>query len=437
MAATTQPAQRVDDGPRLGLCAVGAGNRVITDTNPVSIDQGRDGITTFIVLDRIGAAAGGALVLVVNGLFIRSIGLWAVLATIVVLLVALTEAHRRVEQGALFTPLLLITAGNWLVALTVAAVLPFLWPVMVLTVLMPVVLGTPYLNRQRLLIVILVSATVAGVAAGLGLLNDDGGALPDLEDELELVAVVGALMGQIAPIGLIVWQNNKLQRENLIRATELNSELVDSQQQLASSRLRVVQAADTERRRIERDLHDGAQQRLVALGVRLRLLESQTKDLPEVHGSIETLIAELDGAVEEVRELAQGIYPPLLQSRGLVDALSAVARRSAVPVRTALDDIGRLDQSVETALYFAALEALTNAAKHAPDSSVDLTLTDDDGTIVLTVTDDGPGFVVDHNIETQGTNNMGDRLATVGGTLKISSTPGRGTTVDARVVRDL
>lgn len=407
-----------------------------TGTIAISQGDGRKPIETFINLDILGTLGGIGLLVVANALFVRQAAVWIVLPALLVLLAALAIARREAESGQVLRALALITTGNWMVAVVVPLLLPFLWPVMALTVLMPIVLSTPYLNRSQLFGTIMLGSIVVGTVAAIGLLNDDGGAIPDIEDELELLVVVGALIAQIIPIGLIVWQNNRIQQQNLGRATDLNGRLLQSQDELAASRRRVVEAADTERRRIERDLHDGAQQRLVALGVRLRLLESQTRDLPDVHDAVETLVGELDGAVEEVRELAHGIYPPLLQSRGLVDALSAVARRSALPVTPMIDDIGRLDQSTETALYFTAMEALTNAAKHAPDSSVDLALAEKAGILRLTVIDDGPGFKVNSTIRSHGTHNMGDRVAAVGGWLDVSSTLGVGTTVTAVVPRD-
>ena len=325
----------------------------------------------------------------------------------------------------------LAVAGNWLVAMVVAAVLPVLWPVMALTVVMPLVLATPYLDRSRLAAMLIGTAAAAGVVSLIGLLNDDGGALPDMADELELVLVVSALMAQIAAIGLIVWENNRYQLRSLDLATALNAELRSSERELDESRRRVVLAADVERRRIERDLHDGAQQRLVAIGVWLRLLQDQVQD-PEVREAVTSVVGEVEGAIEEIRELAHGIYPPVLQTRGLAAAVAAVARRSPLPVETRLSDVGRLAEPLETALYFVALEALTNAAKHAPASSVVVTLAAVDADVVLTVADDGPGFSPE-TASGGGTNHMADRLAAVGGRLDISSQPGAGTTVQAVV----
>ena len=399
----------------------------------------RNAVRRFIAFDRLGALAGVPLILLVNGLVYRSAAIWSILPVLLVLVGLLTLARRTIDrpgERSLLVALAAVTAGNWLVALYVPLVLPFLWPALALVVIMPLVLASPHLSRRQVMPALVAGGLVAGAVAAIGLVNDDGGAVPDIDDGLELALVIGALMLVIAVIGLIVSQNNDLQRRNLTRAVELNRRLERSQEELAASRRRVVEAADTERRRIERDLHDGAQQRLVAIGVHLRLLESQTIADDAVRTSVESLVGEIDAAVEELRELAQGIHPPLLRSQGLGPALAAAARRSP-GVEHRLDDVDRLDPSVESALYFAALEAMTNATKHAPGARVAVTLAEVDGRVELTVADDGPGFEigvdVESEIRTLGTHHMGDRLAAVGGDLLIDSGKGRGTTVTALV----
>lgn len=388
-------------------------------------------IRRFLVLDRLGAAAGVLLVIIGNGLFIKSGELWLVIPAIAVLIGALSLALRLLEHRSVLLPLALAAVGNWFVAIVVSSLLPVLWPVMVLTVLMPLVLATPYLAKQQLIPALVVTGLTTGVVGAIGLLNDDGGVFPDMADEFELILVVSALMAQIAPIAMIVWQNNHHQQRSLELAATLNNELRYSEEQLDASRRRVVLAADTERRRIERDLHDGAQQRLVAIGIWLRLLQDKVTDDPEVGDALTSVVGEVEGAIEEIRELAHGIYPPVLQTRGLGPALSAVARRSPLPVETDLAEIGRLDESLETALYFVALEALTNAAKHAPGSSVRISLTTTGRIVTLTVMDDGPGFDVDAYRASHGSYHMADRLAAVGGDLVMDSTPGAGTSVVA------
>ena len=393
-------------------------------------------VDLFIQLDRVGAAVSVVFVACVNGLFLREPGVWLIMPFLLGLIVALSAAGRAIRRGQLTRSLALIAGGNWLIAIAVPVLLPFLWPIMILTVMLPLVLASPHLSRRQIVAAIVGAALTAALVATIGLLNDDGGVIDDIDDAAELVIVIGSLSAQIVPIGLVVWQHNELQRSNVGSLQVLNSDLMASEAALAQSRDRVVQAADTERRRIERDLHDGAQQRLVALGVRLRLLQSQVHEDPAVNEGVAVLIDELDAAIEEVRELAHGIYPPLLQTRGLPDALSAVARRSGLELQTDVADVGRWPEPVETALYFIALEALSNATKHAPDSSVSLSLRQDADDLVLQVADDGPGFNVERANTSQGFDNIRDRLAVVGGALDLDSAPGRGTTLTATVPLD-
>ncbi len=396
-------------------------------------DRDWSAIEQFIVFDRAFTLAGMAFLVVIKVLFIEAASLWIIVPFLLFLLGCLCVACRLAAAGrSLHLILLLVIVGNWSVALAVSAIVPFLWPVMALTVMMPVVLATPFLDRSQLLLVGVSAAIVAGVSSATGLLRDGQGAMAEIGSGMQIVIVVCTLTVQIVPIGLIVWQNNRVQHESLVRANELNVLLQLSQDELAASRRRVVLAGDIERRRIERDLHDGAQQRLLAVSVRLRMLETHTDHLPEVNGPIEDLIGEIDAAIEDVRDLAHGIYPPLLESLGLAEALTVVAQRSTIIVRPDLSGVGRLDPSVETALYFTALEALTNAAKHAPHSSVDLTLVDDGLTVSLSITDDGPGFVPNED-RPNSADNFRDRVDAVGGRLSIASKLGYGTTVTAVV----
>lgn len=390
-------------------------------------------VDLFLRLDQIGAVLGALLVIVINAGFLRNAGVWLVLPPMAVLYLGLIVARRSLRQGRLLQALIYTAVANWIIAICIPILLPFLWPVMTITVLMPLVLAIPYLTRSQVLPAIIGTALAAAVVAAIGLLNDDGGAIQDIDDAVELIVVAGSVVAQIVPIGMVAWLHNQMQRSNADSLQLLNDELQLSEKALAASRDRVVRAADTERRRIERDLHDGAQQRLVALGVRLRLLRSQDQEQPPTTEAIDTLIEELDGAISEVRELAHGIYPPLLQTRGLPDALSAVVRRSALDVETSIDELDRFDVPVETALYFTALEALTNAAKHAPDASVQLLLDLSGDQLVLEVRDDGPGFDINLAAQSHGFHNMEDRLAVVGGNLEISSAPDKGTRIVASV----
>ena len=164
--------------------------------------------------------------------------------------------------------------------------------------------------------------------------------------------------------------------------------------ELRESRARIVASGDAERRRVERDLHDGAQQHLVALAINLRLARDIVTEDPDGAGEMLGQLADdVQLTIKELRELAHGIYPPLLADNGLGDALRAAASRSPLKVLVAAaDDIGRYPAEVEAAIYFSCLEALQNAAKHAPDATVQLRLWTESGGLLFSVTDDGPGF---------------------------------------------
>jgi signal transduction histidine kinase len=208
-------------------------------------------------------------------------------------------------------------------------------------------------------------------------------------------------------------------------------ELRHKAEELQASRARIVVAADAERRRIERDLHDGAQQRLVALAVKLRLARRLIDaDLDQARGMLDELRDEVRDAVEELRSLAHGIYPPLLLDQGLAAALGSAAQRATIPTRVEAGPIGRYPADLEAAAYFCCLEALQNAMKHAgPEATAVIRAWEENGALCFAVTDDGAGFDAAAKADGTGFVNMADRLGAIGGTLRVESTPGGGTTV--------
>ena len=199
---------------------------------------------------------------------------------------------------------------------------------------------------------------------------------------------------------------------------------------LRTSRRRLVAAQDEERRRLERNIHDGAQQQLVAISVKLRLLEQLVSRDPERAASAATeLQADATDALENLRDLARGIYPPLLADKGLAAALESQARKSPMPVSVEQDGIGRYSQDVEAAVYFCTLEALQNVAKYARASVAKIVLGEAEGRLTFAVIDDGAGFDPETAGRGAGLTNMRDRLEALGGRLEIRSAPGAGTTV--------
>ena len=239
---------------------------------------------------------------------------------------------------------------------------------------------------------------------------------PVLEHNAELVRSVCAAAS-------LALENERLQAELRARLSELQA-----------SRARLVEATDAERRRIERDLHDGTQQRLVSIAMSLGLLESK---LPDQEAVTRPLVREareaLAVALEELRELTHGINPPLLTERGLAAALDELCRRAALPARLNMNLHAdrRLSDQVESAAYFVASEALTNAAKHSHGSEVRVSASHEGEMLTVEVVDDGIGGAADAG--GSGLRGLADRVEALGGRLTVSSPPGRGTSLRAEI----
>ncbi|MEX2203161.1 MAG: histidine kinase [Actinomycetota bacterium] len=220
----------------------------------------------------------------------------------------------------------------------------------------------------------------------------------------------------------------------VLRNAGLTEELRARLDELQASRQRIVAAQDQERRRLERDLHDGAQQQLVALAVKQRMAEMFVgKDPERAVALLSELQADTAAALDNLRDLARGIYPPLLADKGLPAALEAQASKAAVSTRVVPDGVGRYPQEAEAAVYFCCLEALQNVGKYAEASNVVVTLHDEGDALTFAVQDDGRGFDPSSAPPGSGMQNMKDRLAALGGTFEVRSSPGDGTTIQGRI----
>jgi signal transduction histidine kinase len=215
----------------------------------------------------------------------------------------------------------------------------------------------------------------------------------------------------------------------------LTADLDMSIEELEASRKRLASAADQERRRIEQDLHDGAQTGLIALRIKLGLLEELAAEDPaSVALGLADAAKQVDIALAQIRNLAQGIYPTALRDLGIARALSVVARESPITVALHADLRRRFPPDVETAVYFCCVEALQNVAKHCgPGARASVTLADRPDGLEFLIADNGPGFDPATITPTHGITGMRDRLGAVGGTLTITSTPRRGSTLTGRV----
>ena len=212
----------------------------------------------------------------------------------------------------------------------------------------------------------------------------------------------------------------------------LQAEVRDQLEQVRASRARIVEAGDTARRRIERDLHDGAQQRLVTLSLALAMARRQAEGVsPALQELLESASKEAGEAIAELRELARGIHPAVLTESGLAGAIQSLAERSPVPVVIGAVPAGRFSAPVEATAYFVVSEALANVAKHAPRATARVTISQRTEQLVVEVSDDGPGGARPE--AGSGLRGLADRVASVGGTLRVEDAADRGTRIEAAI----
>ena len=279
---------------------------------------------------------------------------------------------------------------------------------------------------------------VASFAGATGAIADEARALGIRSSIGCPIVVAGRLWGVIAASTKSSKPFPAQTESQIASFTELVATAVanaESREELAASRARVIAAGDDTRRRLERNLHDGAQQRLVSIALRLRTsLEAVPPELPSVRADLDRAIGELAGSVEDLREISRGLHPAALSKGGLGPALRTLARRSAVPVEVHVNTTSRYPPTVETAAYFVVAEALTNAAKHAKASSVVVVVEEKDSTLRVCTSDDGVGGA-DARRGT-GLTGLRDRIEALGGSIATTSPIGVGTTIEVSLPID-
>jgi signal transduction histidine kinase len=272
------------------------------------------------------------------------------------------------------------------------------------------------------------------------------GELPHIVDADAVVPVShqGELLGALAvrkrksesmtPIEEKLLADLARQAGLVLKNVGLTADLRRRLEELRASRERLVSAQDAERRRLERNIHDGAQQNLVALKVKLALARHAWRKQPErMEALLDELVADADESLNTVRELARGIYPPLLAEKGLASALEAQGRRAPIPVQVDTNGAGRYRPDLEAAIYFCCLEALQNAAKYSGAGLVQIQISQQNGELVFAVRDDGRGYDAARVKPGSGLQNMIDRVEALGGRLAIESGVGTGTVVTGHI----
>lgn len=368
----------------------------------------------YLTANTITVTVASALLVVCRLTLVRNGWILALAAAVGGSAALLAVASRLLRRGRPGPALSLAAAANWVTSVIAVAITPFTLAPVVLTLLLPVVTTLPYSSRRRMVITAsgaVISSVICAVLARWRPIDGPERLAP----RWLLDAIVITFVPLVAALAVFSAWRTHLDLE--ARAEELRR-----------SRARLVAASDQARRGFERDLHDGAQQQLSAVTIRLGLLRSQLADQPALAAAVDQVEADLSTAVDELRNLARGIYPPLLTQRGLGEALRAAALRSAVPVDLQLPTAGlsRQAPAVEAAVYFACLEALQNAARHSGAARIHLSVKEG-AALEFAVRDDGIGFDPATIGEGSGLMNVADRLGSVGGRLAIDAAAGKGT----------
>ncbi|MFN3215323.1 MAG: sensor histidine kinase [Acidimicrobiales bacterium] len=388
----------------------------------------------FLWID-VAVATGAALFMAIVHVTVSDTGWVAVLAVCVTMVaVALLAAQVLLARGRVIEAFAVFAAANWVIALVAATAAPFAMPVLVIISLLPAALAVPVVSRVQLPKVVAITIVVVTAVVALGTLQD----VVQIEDDLpgwvpKLVTLMftPVMAGLVA---IIVYQTI----ETLTQALD---EAVTSRDRLRDAQARIVTASDEARRGIERDLHDGAQQRLTALAIGLGRIHARAgrEDLP-IADDVGALRDHLADARSELRRLAHGLYPSALEIDGLEAALRGEADRFDLPITVRCEPLPGVSLAIQVAVYFCCLEALQNAVHHGDPASVLITVSAAGGdgvapeVVIFEVVDDGSGFDASSGAgDGRGFANMADRVGAFGGTIVVESVPGDGTTVRGTV----
>lgn len=377
---------------------------------------------------------------------------WTVVAVIAVMGLVRLGGMAPLARGDVRRAIAAVAAGSWGVSVGLVLLIPSVLPILIITIAIPAVLAAMFLERRDVEIVVAALALITLLCGSIGMWTVGVDLEAQVGEGVRNIVVVGYLAGQMLTLVNVVWQTSSIQRSRLDAAARLNVELQESEQRLVDSRSRLVRAADLERVRIERDLHDGAQQSLVSILLQLRIAARRAdRGGPVDAAQLDGFAVDLERGIDQLRTLAQGIHPPLLEARGVFDAIRSLAQSTPVSVEVAGDDPGRLLAEIETAIYFATSEAIQNAAKHggldvcvevsirrvssaAGASPVGVDVVDRFDDVIITIVDDGPGPDPArlHGSTGRGLANMADRLGAVGGAATVERIEPHGCAVTLR-----
>jgi signal transduction histidine kinase len=373
-------------------------------------------------------AAGGVVVLAVG--FDEP---WGVLLGIGVGLMAIVRlpSFAAVDRHDVVDAMWWEAAGTWGISLIVVAAIPDATPIMVLNMIGPLVTAAVYLDAGQMRRLISAGVVVAVAIGALGFRSEGTGIEDSMPEWLFQVIMIIYLASHVIVMSASLSAANRVRIATLDAVVDANEALMRADADLRESRRRVISAGDRERVRIERNIHDGAQQRLVALAVQLQLASQLARSgRPITTDELDAMQMESREALAELRELARGIYPSVLTERGLEDALRGIARRSPNSVELTYDRATEFSAEDAAAVYFICLEALQNVAKHAgPDATALVTVQGRADGVTVSIVDDGVGCDPTAIGASRGVLNMADRAGALGGELTVDSAPGSGARV--------